>query len=280
MAPGFVVIGHVVRDLIRGGWRLGGTATFAAVQAQRLGLTVGVVTRAGPDISLAELLPDIEVAGRQSKATTSFENLYDAGHRRQRVLMQAEPLSTDDIPPEWLSSALVLVGPVCGEAPPELAEAFPSSLAGVSAQGWLRGLDADRRVQRQAWSGAPFWRGARIVFVSDEDLEGHEEQLDRWADETAIVAVTRAGRGARVHSDGAWREIDAFPAHEIDPTGAGDVFATAFLARLHETDGVADASRFACAAAACSVEGAGTDRIAGRDAIEARMARHPEIALR
>jgi sugar/nucleoside kinase (ribokinase family) len=280
VAPDFVVIGHVVRDVIPGGWRLGGTATFAAVQAQRLGLVVGVVTRAGPDISLAELLPKMSLAGRQAKATTTFENLYDAGHRRQRVLTQAEPLSADDVPAEWRSAPLVLMGPVCGEVPAELAEVFPQSLAGVSAQGWLRGLDADRRVQRQAWSGAPFWRGARVVFVSDEDLEGHEEQVDRWAEETPIVAVTRAGRGARVHSDGAWREIDAFPADEIDPTGAGDVFATAFLARLHETDGVAEATRFACAAAACSVEGPGTDRIAGRAVIEERMARHPEIALR
>jgi sugar/nucleoside kinase (ribokinase family) len=118
-----------------------------------------------------------------------------------------------------------------------------------------------------------------VLFVSDEDLGERRDQLERWIKEVPIVALTRYRRGAQVYSAGSWRQIRAFPTVERDPTGAGDVFATAFLVRYHETKQVAESARFASAAAACSVEGAGVDAVADRAAIEARMEEHPEILL-
>jgi sugar/nucleoside kinase (ribokinase family) len=280
VTPEFVVAGHVVLDVVPGGWRLGGTAAFAAMQAHRLGLRTGVVTRAAPDLALGELLPDVRVAGRTADTTTSFENVYEGGRRRQRVPARAGPVEVDDVPLDWRAAPIALIGPVCGEAPAGLARCFTSALVGVSAQGWLRQLDDEGRVQRQAWTGAPFWDGARVLFVSDEDLGDDGDELARWTAEVPVVALTRAARGARMHSDGRWREIEAFPAREVDPTGAGDVFAAAFLARYHETDDIADATRFASAAAAWSVEHEGTRGVADRPAIEARLAQHPEITLR
>jgi sugar/nucleoside kinase (ribokinase family) len=58
------------------------------------------------------------------------------------------------------------------------------------------------------------------------------------------------------------------------------VFATALLARLHETGDLGLAARFAAAAASISVSGEGTAAIADRRQIEERMAQHPEIVLR
>jgi sugar/nucleoside kinase (ribokinase family) len=279
-APGFIVLGHAVRDIIAGGWRLGGTATFAAVQARRLGVTAGVVTRTAGDIPFGELLPDIEVAGRPSEATTNFENVYERGQRRQRVPLQAEPIELEDVPDGWRSSPVVLLGPVCGEIAPGIGDAFGGSLVGVSAQGWLRELDNDTRVHRRAWDGPPFWAGSRVLFVSDEDIGEETGQLEAWAQDVPVVALTRYRQGAEVCLEGRWLRIDAFPADEADPTGAGDIFATAFLIRYHETGDAAEAARFAAAAAAYSVEGPGIERVATREEIEARMAQHPEIALR
>lgn len=278
--PDFVVIGHVVKDLLPEGWRLGGTATYAAVQARRLELSVGVVTRAGPDLDLASALPEVTIAGRPSATTTCFANIYEHGRRHQRVPDQAEPVEAEDVPADWRKAPIVLLGPVCGEAPPELSLAFEGSLTGVSAQGWLRARDREQRVRQVAWTGAPFWRACRVLFVSDEDLGEHPDQLERWVAEVPVVALTRYRNGADVYSAGRQRSIDAYPTGEVDPTGAGDVFATAFLVRYHETGDVAKASQFASAAAACSVEGAGIERVATRETIEARMQKHPEIALR
>lgn len=279
-APEFVVIGHVVRDVASQGWRLGGTAAFAAVQARRLGLRAGMVTRFGPDVSKQDLPRQVAVAGRPSARSTTFQNIYSKGRRRQVVPSQAEPIGAADIPEAWRAAPVTLIGPVCGEAPADLDGCVSSPLIGVSAQGWLRALDRDRRVRRRAWNGAPFWSRAHVLFVSREDLGQRREQVDRWINDVPVVVLTRDRGGARVHERGAWRAIDAFPANEIDPTGAGDVFASAFLVRYHETHDTSIATRFAAAAASCAVEDVGVARVATRAQIERRMSQHPEIELR
>jgi sugar/nucleoside kinase (ribokinase family) len=181
----------------------------------------------------------------------------------------------------------VLLGPVCGEVPAGLGTAFSGGIVGVAAQGWLRRLDRSGRVRRRAWTGEAFWSGGKVLFASEEDLGRRREQVDRWRADVPVVVVTRDRRGARVHAEGArvlvggrWRAIEAFPANEVDPTGAGDVFAAAFLVRYHETEDIAESARFASAAGACSVEAPGSASIATRDEIEARMEGHKEIVLR
>ena len=277
--PDIVVVGHVVQDLTPQGSRLGGAATFASVQARRFGCTVGVVTRARQDVLQDPQLSGIEFAGRSSETTTTFENTYDGAGRRQRVPNQADGITGIDVPLDWQKATTVLLGPVCGEVTHDISDLFTDALIGIGAQGWLRALDGDAHVQPTAWSGAPFWGGCRVLFVSDEDLVD-DGQLDRWVKDVPIVVVTRERRGARVHDEGRWREIHALPAEEVDPTGAGDVFAAAFLVRFEETNDVANAARFASAAAAFSVEAEGIEAIATREQIDQRLSQHPELVLR
>ena len=61
--PDFVAVGNAAKDVVADGWRLGGTVTFAAVQAERLGLSVGVVGRTPADLGLEEALPFAAVRG-------------------------------------------------------------------------------------------------------------------------------------------------------------------------------------------------------------------------
>ncbi len=281
LAPDFVVVGHAVRDIVPGGWQLGGTVTFAAVQAHRLGLSVGVVTRAARDLDLAAELPFAEIVQAPSSVTTSFENAYEQGHRRQKVRARADEVLASDVPDAWRAASIVLIGPVFGEVAPSLAATFDDgSLVGVSAQGWLRSLDGDGNVVRSHWDGAPFWHGADVVFVSDEDLDGGRDDLDLWTRDARIVAMTKSRQGAEVYADGAWRSMDAFPETEVDPTGAGDTFATGFLVRLHETGDVGEAARFGAAAASVSVGGVGAGAMPTRSEVEARMREHVGILLR
>ncbi|HZP56768.1 MAG TPA: PfkB family carbohydrate kinase [Dehalococcoidia bacterium] len=280
-APDFVVAGHAVRDVIPGGWRMGGTVTFAAVQAHRLGLSVGVVTRAADDLDVAAELPFAEVVRVPSETTTTFENVYVAGQRKQRVLSRAGDIRAEDVPDAWRAAPIVLLGPVLGELAPEFGGRFAGEgLLGVSAQGWLRALDGAGHVRHTPWTGAPFWTGADVLFVSDEDLAEGDAMLERWTREVPAVAMTESWRGARVHSGGAWRRMDAFPETEVDPTGAGDTFATALLVRLRETGDVLEAARFGAAAASISVGGVAAEAIADRAAIEARLRAYPQVALR
>ena len=275
-----MVIGHLVRDLVPGGWRLGGTAAFAAVQAHRLGLRSGVVTSVGPDVAVEKELPGMSFANRKSRVSTTFHNLYEGARRRQLVPEQAEPIRAEDVPQEWRRAAAVLLGPVCGELALGLPGVFEEALVGVTAQGWLRELDEQGEVRPRAWVGAPFWAGCDVLFVSEEDLGVGQGQLERWEDEVPVVVVTAAERGARVHDSEGWRAIGALPADEIDATGAGDVFASAFLVKYQETRTVAEAARFASAAAAASVEAVGFEGVANREEVASRMAQHPEVVLR
>ena len=277
--PDFLVIGHVVKDVVPGGWRLGGTAAYASLQATHLGLRAGVVTSAPGSMDLAALLPGVEVHRVPSRRATTFRNCYEGGCRSQFVLAQARSLALSDVPDAWRTAPIVLLGPVCGEVPPEATSLFAHSLVGVSAQGWLRGVDSQRRVTSRAWPDCPSWDAAYAVVVSEDDLAGDAGSLERWTAVFPVVVYTQASRGACLHVDGRWRHIDAFPEREVDPTGAGDVFAAAFLARLSETGDPALAARFAAAAASISVSREGTLAIADRQQIEERMAQHPEIVL-
>ncbi len=175
---------------------------------------------------------------------------------------------------------MVLLGPVCGEVPASVASVFSGRLLGASAQGWLRDVGPDGQVHSKPWTGPAYWSNANVIFVSDEDVVPEDGQVERWITDVEIVAVTSNREGARVFHNGRWRSIGAFPANEADPTGAGDVFATAFLIELDATHDVAAATRFGSAAAACAIEAPGIDGIATRDQIEERVRAHPEVVLK
>jgi len=279
-APDFLVVGHVVKDIVPGGWRLGGTAAYAALQAARLGLRAGVVTAAAPDLDLGSLAAEAQVHAVPSERSTTFENIYGPEGRTQYLRDRACPLTAQDAPAEWRTAPVVLLGPVCGEVPPDMGSLFPGALAGVSAQGWLRRVGSDQRVRPCPWPRSRAWGKYDALFVSEEDLMDDGSLLERWTVSFPVVALTRAARGASLHQGGVWRHIEAFPEREVDPTGAGDVFAAAFLALLAESGDVAEAARFASAAAAISVGAEGTTGIPTRAQVEERLARHPEVVLR
>jgi sugar/nucleoside kinase (ribokinase family) len=89
-----------------------------------------------------------------------------------------------------------------------------------------------------------------------------------------VAVLTRGYNGATLFdSDGSHHHWNALRASPVDPTGAGDCFASAFLFRLAETNELAAAMRFALAAGALAVEGSGLAGIATREAIESRMTR-------
>jgi 1D-myo-inositol 3-kinase len=281
-APDFLVVGHLVQDKVAGGYSLGGTATYASLTAYRLGLRTAILTRVAADLDLSSLPPDIEVHRLPSPQTTVFENIYSGGHRTQHVWARAEPITAADVPAELASARIVLLGPVVGEIEDEVARCFPGSLVAVSAQGWLRTFAADGRVGQlspRQWRPRLLLRHSRAIFVSEEDLPPAEteETLARWASQVPLIFFTLGYRGSRLWRNGRWQEVPAFPAREVDPTGAGDVFAAAFLARYLETDDVTQAALFAAAAAAVSVEAAGTASVPTRAETEKYLRRHSEI---
>jgi sugar/nucleoside kinase (ribokinase family) len=104
-----------------------------------------------------------------------------------------------------------------------------------------------------------------------------DAQIAEWARITPMVAVTHGAQGADLYLNGQQREtFSGYPAREVDPTGAGDVFAAAFLLRLHESGDPRAAVDFANRVAALSVEGEGVQGIPTRAAL---LARYPGLSL-
>jgi 1D-myo-inositol 3-kinase len=287
--PQFLVIGHVVQDLISDeqppAWRLGGAVSYASVLARNLGLRTAVLTAASPGLHLGELLPGVECHVVPSERTTQMRNVYGEDRRRQFVPQRGDFLRPEDLPDQWRSAEIVLLGPVAGEVDDRLAASFPGSLVGAGAQGWLREIAPDhavRPVPPASWNAEPVLRPATALFLSDEDVLASEAPaaLKHWSGLVDIVAFTRGYGGADVGFRGEWRHIEAFPAEAVDLTGAGDVFAAGFLICYHETGDPWEATRFGSCAASFAVEGVGIAGIPNREQIEDRLRRHPEVVAR
>jgi sugar/nucleoside kinase (ribokinase family) len=269
----FVAIGHVTIDHIDGRRRLGGAAAFAALTASRLGLRAAMVTSAGPGFPYWEALRGIEIHWDEAARSTEFANLYEGNERRQRVLSHAAPLteaSLESIKSRLRDDAAVLYCPVVHETVLPLAPISPKGLAGVAPQGFFRRWDPYGVVERCEWEEArSALAHSDFVSMSQEDGVAPEELAEEFPGQA--FAVTKGADGARVYSRGDVYDLPAFPAFEVDPTGAGDVYAAAFLLALRERRPVVRAARFASCVAAFSVEAQGVEGIPVRTIVDARL---------
>jgi len=278
----FLVVGHLVQDVVPGGFRLGGTAAYAGLLAQRLGWQTFVLTAGAAD---PPELAGVHLLRLPALVSTRIRNVYEGGRRRQAVLSRAPDLGPELVPAELLDCQAVLLGPVAGEVPPQMASLFAGRRLGACAQGWLREVGPDGAVRPRSpscWQGEAVLEHAWALFISDEDLPPEEAPaaLEGWSRRVPVLAFTRGEKGAEVCYRGEWRHIDAFPARTVDPTGAGDVFAAAFLIAAQEGADVWGAARFASAAASLVVEGEGVAGVPERAQIEQRLRAYPDIACR
>ena len=275
MSPEFVVIGHLTRDEhTEAGYTLGGAVTFASISARNLGYRVGIVTSAADNFPEPALLHDIEIVRVPSPTTTTFRNLYQGGHRTQYVHDIAAPLSPDAVPPEWRSAKIVLLGPLVGEIDHTMLDIFsPETILAVSPQGWMRKWDESGRVRAKAWQEAQdILPRTNVLILSEEDLGGYTERLSSYIALAPMVVLTRGEHGCTIYRK---RErpldVPAFPTALVDPTGAGDTFAAAFLIRYHETNDILQAARFANAAASLAIGSMGAENMPTRAQVEARL---------
>jgi len=271
--PDYVVVGHVTRDLdAQGGWRAGGTATYAALTAARLGVRVGVLTAAVPGTIGLEGQDGIEVSLCSSPESTTFENFYLDGHREQYVRAVATPLVPEQLPAAWRQAPVVHLGPIAQEVDIRFLEAFDEALVGVTPQGWLRAWDADGRV-RAVWFAHEerLLQRADAIILSLEDLGGDRGWLERLASVAPLLVETRGREGAVIFQRGLATHVPAFWAQEVDPTGAGDVFAAAFLLRYRECRDPVDAARFANCVASFVVEAPGATNLPTRPQVSRRL---------
>jgi hypothetical protein len=250
----YLAVGHITRDLLPDGERLGGSVAYSALTAKAFGLKPGILTAWAEDLALGPLegIPIINIGAEQS---TTFENIYTTEGRQQKVSQLAPALDFHQVPEHWRTTPIVHLAPVLGEVSPRMLGHFKESTLALTPQGWIRELRADGRVMKGHWPEAEFVLSqADMAVVSQEDLPKNSTIVDRLAANSNLLAITKSQQGCEIYLDGVVHSFEAPGSKEIDSTGAGDIFASAFFIRSHFGDNFSTAARVANRVAAQSVE--------------------------
>jgi sugar/nucleoside kinase (ribokinase family) len=261
-SPDLLVIGHICHDKVPGGHAPGGAAAYASLLAHRSGQRTCALTSFGNDFQFASQFEGIGFEVVPSATTTLFENIYQPdGQRVQYLHGRAAPLAPAHLPKAWHAPRAALLGPICDEVSLDFLRFFASQNTVTCAcpQGWMRQWDdASRRISPKPGIDWQAVTSADIVSMSEADAGGDWSLIARIASLANLLLVTQGAQGATVFERGQpGRHYAARPVQEVDPTGAGDVFAAAFTLRFAEGKDVAAAVQHAHAAAGASVTGKG-----------------------
>lgn len=154
---------------------------------------------------------------------------------------------------------------------------FQNSLVAITPQGFLRQWDAIGLVSPKAWDDAlEILRHLAVVIISPDDLDKRTrwKKLRSYARITLVVSTVNR-HGAHVYHQGLHSWCESRETEVIDATGAGDVFASAFLIRYSENFDPIRATYFGNVAASYSIEGEGVPSIPTRATIDAWIRKYP-----
>ncbi|MEM7028368.1 MAG: PfkB family carbohydrate kinase [Chloroflexota bacterium] len=213
-----------------------------------------MVTRVGPDIPDLSVLDGIQLKAIPHEYSTTFENIYENGQRRQILSAYSGPLTIDDVPLSWRSAPLVHLAPIAQEYSPALYKCFPNSLVCATVQGWLRSNDEQNNVIFKPHADIrSSLTGIDILVMSVADVFGDHALLKELLTQVRIGVETLGPEGCRIFHQGDVISVPVEPAEEIDPTGAGDIFAAAFFIQYEQSRDIISAAQFANACASMSV---------------------------
>ena len=271
----YLCIGHCCHDKVGEDFLLGGTASYSSMVAKAFGLTAGVLTSIGPDFLYRDQFQanNISFYEISAKRTTVFENRYDGPNRTQILHARANTIKGSDVPTQLTKAKIVHLSPIADEIDPDIPARFQNALLGASIQGFLRkwnsaGLVSPKRMDLS------ILKSTDVTILSTEDIIGLDDFLQDIIQEVSHVVVTEGGKGAKVYIDKREYFFPSFPVTEVDATGAGDVFTTAYLFEFERTGDIQKACNFGHCAASFIVEAQGLHRIPSLTEIHERLELH------
>jgi sugar/nucleoside kinase (ribokinase family) len=265
--PEILVVGHISLDVVGEETQVGGSVAYAGTTLAALGHSIGAVTSMGPEV---EWKPTrrLSIENIRAEESTSFENQYTPEGRRQILHRRAVDLDIDMVPKAWQSAPVVLLAPIADEVDPTMAKSFPNSWIALSPQGWLRRWNAAGEVEKKKVEAIDRLPRGRMVFLSTEDIDEEESWIDRLAERYRWFILTDGENGAKIYHEGQAFHSPAPKVNQVDPTGAGDIFAACFISRYRQTKDYQEAARFANQLAAISVTRSGLESVPTQEEIE------------
>jgi 1D-myo-inositol 3-kinase len=273
-----LLVGPVAIDEIEGERRLGGVVTYAATVVAAFGLRARILTTAAPDTDLISLAAghDLHVVPADATLTFAFDQTPE-GRQLTELAGPTRPLSATDLPDAWRSPATLILGTLI-EDDIDLSSFAPIAQSAHQTAIVTQGLQrhATPTVLRghlhEFNSLLPLCTPSTSLFRSEREAALWTTQQAAAIRETGARLVTTHGEhGAEIQQGD--RRLQIAPVSfdsEIDSTGAGDIFASAFILALHEGD--AAAGQLAAAFAAASVALRGPRPLPLRAEIERRLA--------
>jgi sugar/nucleoside kinase (ribokinase family) len=144
----------------------------------------------------------------------------------------AKPLTYDLLPAAWREAKLVHLAPLVNEVDFAFAKAFPNATVLLTPQGYMRQWGADGHVQFKTFLDPEVLGQIDILVLSKQDILAAPELEYEFPKYTRHVVVTDGDKGGNYYHNGEVHHYDPYPVNEIDPTGAGDVFAASLLSSL------------------------------------------------
>ncbi|NNE26769.1 MAG: hypothetical protein HKN09_07990 [Saprospiraceae bacterium] len=242
-----LLIGHVSCDMVDGRCALGGAVAFSSKWATREGIYPTVITSCASAYPGLEKLKNwgVKVLNQESLHTTSFTNIYMGNERTQFISARADNIEIETINSATSDADIIFFAPIAQELDPRyMAKLAEGKIMACSIQGWLRKWDDEGKVvaTEMDWN---LLNQADFVFLSYEDLEGIPDALDKLISLRATTVITDNVNGCDVFKGGNKTNYPTPEVDTINPTGAGDTFATAFLVNYFRTQKIESAARFA-----------------------------------
>jgi sugar/nucleoside kinase (ribokinase family) len=228
------VVGSLSRDLVGGSPpRPGGSVYYAARALRTLGRRASILTKCSaahrPELVPALVATGLPVTWRPAAETTTFRFSYEGDVRRMAVETVGDPWTADDFRGalagiRWLHAGALL------------RSDFPAAILAELGRGRALSLDGQALV-RPARTGPLSLEGnfdpellehVQILKLSEEEAAALGRPLETLG--VPEIVLTLGSRGSIVFAHGRSERIRTSPLHGVDPTGAGDVFAAAYLA--------------------------------------------------
>ncbi|GLJ26446.1 hypothetical protein SUGI_0510410 [Cryptomeria japonica] len=240
-----LVVGHYCHDVLKLGSggeveSLGGSVSYITNILDACRLPSTVVSKVGSDFAYAAATaahpPSAILAGAR---TTQFHADFSRGlkERLLRVSNACEPIFPSDIPPvdENNKFLIALAVGVAGEIVPETLKRMVEVAEVVVAdiQALIRSIDAsDGTVGLRNLCETEFYEvleERKITYLKASTVEAAYVDIERVRRNTCLI-VTNGPAGCTLYLRDRHFHVPAFPAHELDPTGAGDSFIAGFSA--------------------------------------------------
>ena len=261
-SPSLVVIGHVghATDQTASGdvSYVGGSGYAAAFAASALlPGAVGLVTQVGKDFErgdLGRLSLDLDGVAVLPGASARFHivQLGDGTRSFESDLGVALSARRDLFPDSYLQASYIHLG----TAPPRQQLAWVKFLRAKGCHSRISVDMFEHFMVTQPEDSRRACEAADLVFLNELEFKGLYGETG--LPDVPVILKYGPG-GAEFIAHGTRQYVDAPPAHELDPIGAGEILAGAFLALVAQGLPEIDALRHAVSVASASVTEFGVD---------------------